>query len=117
MKQSGNAQVTQDARARLRTLSRDVLAMSDHSNFLSNKVQFLLDATLGMVSIDQNNIIKIFSVVTVFLLPPSVVVGYYGTNFQHIPWLHATWGPWALLAMMAVSAAIPYWYFKRRGWL
>ncbi len=117
VQQSGNAQVTQDARARLRTLSRDVLAMSDHSNFLSNKVQFLLDATLGMVSIDQNNIIKIFSVVTVFLLPPSVVVGYYGTNFQHIPWLHATWGPWALLAMMAVSAAIPYWYFKRRGWL
>jgi magnesium transporter len=117
VQQSGNTQVTQDSRARYRTLSRDVLAMSDHSNFLGNKVQFLLDATLGMVSIDQNNIIKIFSVVTVFLLPPSVITGFYGMNFDHIPWLHAPWGPAAGIAMMVASAIVPYIYFKRRGWL
>ena len=117
VQQSGNSQVTQESRARYRTLSRDVLAMTDHSNFLGNKVQFLLDATLGMVSIDQNNVVKIFSVVTVFLLPPSVVAGFYGMNFEHIPWLHETWGPWAGIGMMVVSAVAPYLYFKRRGWL
>jgi magnesium transporter len=117
VQQSGSAQVTQDSRARYRTLARDVLAMSDHSSFLGDKVQFVLDATLGMVSIDQNNILKIFSVVTVFLLPPSVITGFYGMNFEHIPWLHATWGPWVGIAMMVASAVVPYVYFKRRGWL
>jgi magnesium transporter len=117
VQQSGNSQVTQESRTRYRTLSRDVLAMSDHSNFLGNKVQFLLDATLGMVSIDQNNVVKIFSVVTVFLLPPSVIAGFYGMNFEPIPWLHATWGPWAGIAMMVVSAVAPYLYFRWRRWL
>jgi magnesium transporter len=115
--QSGNTQVTAESRIRFRTLSRDVLAMTDYSTFLSNKVQFLLDATLGMVSIDQNNIIKIFSVVTVFLLPPSVITGFYGMNFDHIPWLHEPWGPLAGIAMMVASAVVPYVYFKRRRWL
>jgi magnesium transporter len=117
VQQSGASQITQDSRARYRTLSRDVLAMTEHSSFLGNKVQFLLDATLGMVSIDQNDIIKIFSVVTIFLLPPSVITGFYGMNFEHIPWLKEAWGPWAAIAMMVVSAVIPYLYFKRRGWL
>lgn len=117
VQQSGNSQVTQDSRVRYRTLSRDVLAMTDHSNFLGNKVSFLLDATLGMVSIDQNNVVKIFSVVTVFLLPPSVIAGFYGMNFEHIPWLHETWGPWAGIGMMLASAIAPYVYFKRRRWL
>jgi len=109
--------VTQDARARFRTLSRDVLAMSDHSSFLGDKVQFVLDATLGMVTIDQNNILKIFSVAAVVLLPPSVITGFYGMNFQHIPWLHEPWGVWVAVAMMVVSAVTPYLFFKRRGWL
>ena len=117
VQQSGNGQISQDARGRFRTLSRDVLPMSDHATFLGDKVQFLLDATLGMVSIDQNNILKIFSVVTLFLLPPSVVVGFYGMNFEHIPWLHETWGPWFALVVMFVSAVAPYLYFKRRRWL
>ncbi|HEY3785709.1 MAG TPA: magnesium transporter CorA family protein [Steroidobacteraceae bacterium] len=115
--QSTGPELPQEARVRLRTLSRDVLAMSDHSSFLGDKVQFVLDATLGMVSIDQNNILKIFSVVAVFMLPPSVITGFFGTNFEHIPWLHETWGPWAGLALMIVSATLPYLYFKRRGWL
>ena len=110
-------QITQDSRGRFRTLSRDVLPMSDHATFLGDKVQFLLDATLGMVSIDQNNILKIFSVVTLFMLPPSVVAGFYGMNFEHIPWLHETWGPAYALGLMIVSAVAPYWYFKRRRWL
>ncbi|MGH8138531.1 MAG: magnesium transporter CorA family protein [Steroidobacteraceae bacterium] len=117
VQQSANTQITQESRVRFRMLSRDVLAMTDHSSFLGDKVQFVLDATLGMVSIDQNNILKIFSVVTVFLLPPSVITGFYGMNFEHIPWLHATWGPGVGIAMMVVSAVVPYLYFKKRGWL
>ena len=117
VQQSGNTHLTKDSLARFRTLARDVLAMSDHSTFLSNKVQFLLDATLGMVSIDQNNVVKILSLVSVFLLPPSVVAGFYGMNFEHIAWLHATWGAWYGVGLMLASAVLPYLYFKRRRWL
>lgn len=115
--QSGSAEIEANTRPRFRILARDVGAMSDHAAFLGDKVQFVLDATLGMVSIDQNNILKIFSVVTVFLLPPSVITGFYGMNFEHIPWLHARWGAWAAIALMVASAVLPYAYFKRRGWL
>ena len=107
----------QEVRTRLRTLSRDVIAMSDHATFLGNNVSFMLDATLGMINIDQNNILKIFSVVTVFLLPPSVIGAIYGMNFDHIPWAHESWGFMGALGLMVVSALIPYLIFKRRGWL
>lgn len=117
VQQSGNTLVTQDSRARYRTLSRDVLAMSDHSTFLSNKVQFLLDATLGMVSIDQNNVVKIFSVVTVFLLPPSFIAGFFGMNFERLPLLHDRWGLTIGVVSMVASAVLPYVYFKHRRWL
>jgi magnesium transporter len=117
LQQSDNANISQEAHANLRTVSRDVTALSDHATFLGDKLQFLLDATLGLVTIDQNNILKIFSVVTVVLLPSTVIGGFYGMNFSYIPWLHERWGVWAALAMMAVSAVIPLVYFKRRGWL
>jgi len=117
LQQSGSNRVTTEARASLRTVSRDVVALSDHATFLVGKAQFLLDATLGMVTIDQNNILKIFSVVTVLLLPPSVVGAFYGMNFEHIPLLHEPWGVWAATAMMVVSALVPWLYFKGKGWL
>jgi len=117
VQQAADTHVTQDARTRFRTLSRDVGPMSEYATFLGDKVQFLLDATLGMVSIDQNNILKIFSVVTLFFLPPSVIVGFYGMNFEHIAWLHARWGPWYALGLVVLSGVAPYLFFKRRGWL
>jgi magnesium transporter len=80
-------------------------------------VAFILDATLGLINIDQNNILKIFSVVTVFLLPPSVIGAIYGMNFDQIPWLHDSWGFWAALGLMLVSAIGPFLYFKRKRWL
>jgi magnesium transporter len=117
VQQSTVVQLPQEVRTRLRTLSRDVIAMSDHASFLGNNVSFILDATLGMISIDQNNILKIFSVVTVFLLPPSVIGAIYGMNFEHIPWAHESWGFLAALGLMLLSALVPYLVFKRRGWL
>jgi len=117
LQQSGDARLTAEARASLTAVSRDVVALSDHATFLVGKAQFLLDATLGLVTIDQNNILKIFSVVTVMMLPPSVIGAFYGMNFAYIPWLHERWGVWAALGMMVVTALIPFAYFKRRGWL
>jgi magnesium transporter len=107
----------QDVRTRMRTLSKDVFAMSDHASFLGTNLNFLLDATLGMVNIDQNNILKIFSVVTVFLLPPSVIGAIFGMNFEHIPALHQPWGFWAALVLMAMSSVLPWLWFRQRGWL
>jgi magnesium transporter len=117
LQQTSSGRITSDARASLRTVARDVVALSDHATFLVGKAQFLLDATLGMVTIDQNNILKIFSVVTVLLLPPSVIAGFYGMNFEHIPMLHEPWGVYAALAMMLASAVLPFAYFRGKGWL
>jgi magnesium transporter len=117
VQQSTAVPISDDVRARLRTLSRDVLAMSDHASFLGTKVSFILDATLGLINIDQNNILKIFSVVTVFLLPPSVIGAVFGMNFSKMPWLHQPWGFWAAMGVMLLSAVGPFVFFKRKGWL
>ena len=117
VQQSTSVPMTQEVRARFRTLTRDVTAMSDHASFLGSKVSFILDATLGLINIDQNNILKIFSVVTVFLLPPSVIGAAYGMNFEHIPGSNEPWGFWAALGLMLVSAIGPFLWFKRKGWL
>lgn len=118
LQQSTNDRLlTPEARANLRTVSRDVNALSSHASFLYEKVQFLLDATLGMVTIDQNNILKIFSIVTVLLLPPSIIVGFYGMNFPYVPLMHKAWGVWVAVAAMIVSAWVPWMYFRRKGWL
>jgi magnesium transporter len=117
VQQSTLVTLTSDVRARLRTLSRDIVAMSDHASYLGNNTSFILDATLGMVNIDQNNILKIFSVVTVFLLPPSVIGAIYGMNFEHIPGSHEPWGFAAALGAMFLSSLVPWLLFKRRGWL
>jgi magnesium transporter len=104
-------------KARVRTAARDVASLTDHVSFLSNKIVFLLDATLGMINIEQNNIIKIFSIVAVVLLPPTLIASIYGMNFELMPELQWTYGyPLALLAMV-ISAVLPYFFFKRKGWL
>ena len=110
-------QIAKNLRDRLRTMSRDVRSLTDHASFLSSKINFLLDATLGMINIEQNAIIKIFSVVAVVFLPPTLIASIYGMNFAHMAELDWTFGyPLALLLMLA-SALTPYLYFKRRGWL
>jgi len=117
VQQSTLVTLSTDVRGRMRTLSRDIIAMSDHASYLGNNTSFILDATLGMVNIDQNNILKIFSVVTVFLLPPSVIGAIYGMNFRYIPGAEEPWGFTAALGLMALSALVPWLLFKRRGWL
>ncbi len=115
--QASQPHIGSEVRSRLKTSTRDIEQMSGHASFLGDKVQFMLDATLGMINIDQNNILKIFSVATVVLLPPSVIGAIFGMNFTHIPAAHHALGFWAAVGAMVVTAVGPYLFFKRRGWL
>jgi len=106
-----------EIKGRVKTLARDVQSLTDHSSFLSQKITFLLDATLGMVNIEQSNIIKIFSIAAGVFLPPTLIASIYGMNFVHMPELDWLLGYPFAFALMLLSALVPYWYFKRRGWL
>ena len=106
-----------DQRTLVQSMARDVASLTDHATFLANKITFLLDALLGMVSLEQNNVIKIFSVVAVVLMPPTLIASIYGMNFKHMPELDWTLGyPLALLLMLG-AAILPYVFFKWKRWL
>ena len=106
-----------DMRAQLQSMQRDVVSLSDHATYITNKMTFLLDAMLGVVNLQQNNIIKIFSVAAVVLMPPTLVASIYGMNFHHMPELDFRFGYPLALVLMIVSAILPYVYFKWRKWL
>ena len=108
---------SKETRERVKTLSRDVRSLADHASFLAQKITFLLDATLGMINIEQNAIIKIFSVVAVVFLPPTLVASIYGMNFRILPELNWPFGYPFAVGLMVFSAVLPYWFFRRRGWL
>ena len=106
-----------DVRLQLQANQRDVLSLSDHATYLSNKITFLLDAMLGVVTIEQNNIIKIFSIAAVALMPPTLIASIYGMNFRHMPELDWTYGyPFAIVLMLA-AAILPFVIFKWKKWL
>jgi magnesium transporter len=100
-----------------RTVRNDLASLSEHASFLSAKVGFFLDATLGMINIEQNTIIKTFSVAAVIFLPPTLVASIYGMNFIHMPELDWLLGYPLAIILMLISAALPCWYFKRKNWL
>lgn len=114
--QSGKIKLSDNVN-RLSTLAKDIASLSDHASFLSSKLNFLLDATLGMINIEQNNIIKIFSVAAVMFLPPTLIASIYGMNFDVMPELHWKYGHLFSVVLMFFSAWIPYKYFKRKKWL
>ena len=109
--------IDQESQVRLATLSKDIASLSDHTNFLSTKINLLLDGTLGMVSIEQNNIIKLFSVAAVIFLPPTLVASIYGMNFHFMPELSWKYGYLVSIGLMGLVAWLPYKYFKYRKWL
>lgn len=106
-----------ELRSHLATVSRDIQALSEHASFVTTNVSFLLDASLGLINIEQNGIIKIFSIVSVVLLPPTLIASIYGMNFEFMPELHWRLGYPFSLALMVISAVLPYLWFKRRRWL
>lgn len=106
-----------DNRERLRSLQRDIQSLTDHSAYLTENVTFLLDSATALINTDQNEIMKVFSVWAVVLMPPTLIGSIYGMNFDHMPELRSVWGyPLALLAMI-VTMAVPLWWFRRKGWL
>jgi len=100
-----------------RQILRDLDSLDGHTTFLFDKINFLMDATVGFININQNRIIKLFSVASVAMLPPTLVASIYGMNFRLMPELEWEFGyVWAIVLMIA-SALLPMWYFRRRGWL
>lgn len=104
-------------REQLGALSADIHSLSDHLEFIAQKTTFLLDATLGLINIEQNGIIKIFSVASVVFLPPTLVASIYGMNYKYMPELDWHYGYPFAIGVMILSAVLPFFYFKRRGWL
>ncbi len=100
-----------------RQILRDIESLDSHTAFLFDKINFLMDATVGFININQNKIIKIFSVASVALLPPTLIASIYGMNFKYMPELDWTLGYPYVLALMLASALGPMWYFRKRGWL
>ncbi len=108
---------SKDMREQLKTMQRDVASLTDHASYLASKITFVLDAMLGVVNLEQNNIIKLFSVMAVVLMPPTLIASIYGMNFKVMPeldWVHGY--PMALI-MMLVAAVVPYYIFKLKKWL
>jgi len=112
-----DAQKSKAHAKRLRNLIGDIDALLPHNNFLFEKVNFLLQGAQGFINIEQNQIIKIFSVAAVTFLPPTLIASIYGMNFHVMPELSFTFGYPIAVGLMIASAVLPYVYFKRRGWL
>ena len=102
---------------RLTTLDRDIASLSDYDAQLTNKIQFLLDATLGFINIEQNNTIKVLTVVSIVGIPPTFIASLYGMNFKNMPELNWTYGYAYALSLIALSIVVPLMIFWRRGWL
>ena len=118
VQQSHTGEMSNEQRGRFRSISRDVVSLSDHASFLGTKISFLLEATLGLISVEQNNIIKIFSVAAVLFLPPTLIASIYGMNFPLLPHLPGQYSNFFVsIGLMVGSMVITYALFKRKGWL
>jgi magnesium transporter len=115
--ETGTTVLNADEHSRLKAVRADIASLNDYQQHLSGKVQFLLDATLGFISIDQNDVVKTLTIVSVVGVPPVLIAGIYGMNFTHMPELHWAFGyPFALLLML-VSGLLPLVWFKWRRWM
>ena len=97
-------------------MRQDVLSLADYDGHINNKIQLLLDATLGLINVEQNNIIKVLTIVSVVGIPPTLIASMYGMNFKIMPELNWSWGYPYALALIALSAVLPLLWLKWRGW-
>lgn len=107
----------ENAAERLRAIDQDLHSLAEHTDFLDNKITFLLDATLGMIGIQQNQVIKLFTIMSVLFLPPTLVASWYGMNYKIMPELQWEWGYAYAIALAVLSAVLPYLFFRRKGWV
>ena len=106
-----------DLSRRLETQRQDMVSITDYEGHLINKVQFLLDATMGLIGIAQNNVFKVLTVVSIIGIPPTLIAGIYGMNFKNIPEYDWAFGYQYGIAMLILSAVVPWVWIKWRGWL
>ncbi|WP_454781762.1 magnesium transporter CorA family protein [Legionella sp. WA2022007384] len=117
LEQVYSSDIAKEIMTHLVIIQKDINALREHASFLSTKFSFLLDATLGMINIEQNNTIKIFSVAAVIFLPPTLIASVYGMNFHDMPELRWHIGYPIAILMMIISAWLPFRYFKKKKWL
>jgi magnesium transporter len=108
--------VSKDAYSRLRTIGRDVASLTDFEAHLSDKVQFLLDAVLGFINTEQNEIFKVLTIASVVGIPPTLIASMYGMNFHNMPELSWAYGYQWGLGLILISTVLPILWFKSRGW-
>ncbi len=101
----------------LRPVSRDVNSLSEYASFLSNKINFMLDAVLGLINIEQNDIVKVFTIMSVVFLPPTFIASIFGMNFKHMPLLDTPWGFWVSIALMVLAGLVPLVIFKLKRYI
>lgn len=101
----------------LRPVSRDVNSLSEYASFLSNKINFMLDAVLGLINIEQNDIVKVFTIMSVVFMPPTLIASIFGMNFVHLPFLDTDWGFWLSLVLMVLAGIVPLIVFKIKRYI
>ena len=106
-----------DFRDRLRTIGQDIASLSDHTSYITGNMSFLLDAALGLISVEQNNVMKLISVVSVIFLPLTLIASIYGMNFEDMPFLHAKGAFYGCIGLMLVTAGGLIWWLRSRRWL
>jgi len=104
-------------KARLDSVQKDVASLNEYSTHLTDKVQFLLDSTLGLINISQNSLIKVLTIVSIVGIPPTLIAGIYGMNFHDIPELTWSYGYGFAWAVMILSAVLPLFWFRKKGWI
>lgn len=99
------------------TLEQDISTLLDHAEYLTQKLEFQLEASIGLISLEQSNIIKTFTVLAMIFMPPTLIASIYGMNFRFMPELFTVWGYPFSIFLMIVSALLPYRFFRKRGWI
>ncbi|HEY0109590.1 MAG TPA: magnesium/cobalt transporter CorA [Fibrella sp.] len=112
-----NGWFTSEEQARLRIVIKDINSLIDHTNFIFERLEFLQNTFLGLVNLEQNNIIKIFTVLSLVLLPPTLIASIYGMNFAIMPELNWKYGYLLALGLMTISSGVTYYFFKKKNWL
>lgn len=102
---------------RLQHIAREISSLTEYANFLSQRISLLLDGTLGLLSVEQNMIVKVFTIASAVLMPPTLIASVYGMNFQHMPELDSEYGYPIALFLMFISAVIPFYFFRKKGWI
>jgi len=110
-------ETSQECRDHLTSLHRDVQSLTDHCSYQSGNITFLLDAAMGLINIEQNSILKRFSIFSIMFIPPTLIAGIYGMNFHHMPELDWEWGYFGAVILMLGASIGPILYFRRKGWV